>query len=106
MLKITSLGLARRSPSRSLNTSGAKAKMTDEQRRVVDCPATDRILVTAEAGTGKTYVLIARVARLIAEERLAPGTNVGILTFSRAAAREIRARASATGGDIRYLRVS
>src|SRR6476620_5169677 len=79
--------------------------MTEEQKHIINRPATDRVLVTAEAGTGKTSVLIARAARLITEEHLSPGAGIGILTFSRAAARVIRARAAAAGGDIRYLRV-
>ncbi|MFB4285927.1 UvrD-helicase domain-containing protein [Nonomuraea sp. MTCD27] len=67
------------------------AQLTEGQQQLVEEPATARILVTAPAGTGKTFSLIRRLAYLIDEEELEPA-EVLVLSFSRAAVREIRAR--------------
>src|ERR1700737_4253314 len=46
----------------------------------------------AAAGTGKTAILVQRLVRLIAEEKVAPETILCV-TFTRAAAEEIEKRA-------------
>lgn len=65
---------------------------TPEQRRVVELPFDAKTLVVADAGTGKTDILVARLAHLIDRELLAPGREVLVLSFSRAAVGEIRHR--------------
>ncbi|HIV87306.1 MAG TPA: helicase-exonuclease AddAB subunit AddA [Candidatus Pygmaiobacter gallistercoris] len=50
------------------------------------------LLVCASAGSGKTAVLVQRALRLIAGEEPVPADRLLILTFSNAAAAELRAR--------------
>ncbi|MDH2430319.1 UvrD-helicase domain-containing protein [Sphaerisporangium sp. TRM90804] len=66
-------------------------QLTEEQERLVEEPATARLLVTAAAGTGKTLSLIRRLVHLIEEEGLDPA-DLLVLSFSRAAVREVRNR--------------
>ncbi|MBX9387563.1 UvrD-helicase domain-containing protein [Streptomonospora nanhaiensis] len=79
-------------------------RLTDAQRRLVQAPADARTLVTAGPGAGKTFCLIHRITHLLEEEGLDPA-DVLVLSFSRAAVREIRDRAAeggaATDVDVR-----
>lgn len=94
-----------RSPSHiTLYESPPARQLDPEQAEVVLAPPTARILVSAEPGTGKTYVLISRLTELIARYGLSPGREVLTLSFSRAAVYEIRRRIAATGSDARYVR--
>lgn len=61
--------------------------------------------MTAGAGSGKTHTLAARVSALIAEG-VAPGSELQVLSFSRAAVDEVRRRLAAAGGDARYLSIA
>jgi DNA helicase-2/ATP-dependent DNA helicase PcrA len=65
-------------------------RLTPEQRRVVLAPD-GPLLVVAGPGAGKTTVLAARAAYLVAA-RHAPPATVLALTFTAAAARQLRAR--------------
>lgn len=78
---------------------------TDEQLRAIEA-GSGNILLSAAAGSGKTTVLVARVLRLIAEA----GADVDrmlVVTFTRAAASDMRAKLSrelnarAAAGDAR-----
>jgi UvrD-like helicase family protein len=80
--------------------------LTDEQRLIVRQLPTKRVLVTAGAGTGKTYVLIHRIQTLIEEHNLMAGHEILVLTFSRAAVREIRNRTAAGEGSIKYVQAN
>lgn len=80
------------------------SKLTDEQASVVEASPTTRIIVTAGPGTGKTHVLIARLAALVEDHGLSPGHELLVLSFSRAAVREIRTRLATAGRDVRYVR--
>ena len=71
---------------------------TDLQRAVVIAPSEQRWLISAGAGTGKTFVLAARLAALIGREGLQPGSELLCLSFSRAAVGEVRRRLAGTGG--------
>ena len=82
---------------------GGTPELTAEQRAVVELPADAMALVTAEAGTGKTHTLVRRLDRLVAEEDLSAG-EILVLTFSRAAVRELRERLSRYGDAARHVR--
>lgn len=82
---------------------GGTPALTPEQRAVVELPADALALVTAEAGTGKTHTLVRRLDRLVAEEDLSAG-EILVLTFSRAAVRELRERLSRYGDAARHVR--
>ncbi|MEU0060670.1 UvrD-helicase domain-containing protein [Streptomyces sp. NPDC006334] len=74
--------------------------LTDEQRAVVDQPWDARVLVTAGAGAGKTHTLVRRLDALCGQEdpeEALEATEILVLTFSRAAARELRERISRHG---------
>ncbi|WP_017594995.1 UvrD-helicase domain-containing protein [Nocardiopsis potens] len=78
-------------------------RLTPEQRSVVELPADACALVTAGAGAGKTHTLIRRLDLLVEEERLAPD-EILVLTFSRAAVRELRERLGAIDSAARFVR--
>ena len=78
--------------------------LTAEQRMIAGAPSRARMLVTAGPGTGKTHTLIGRLTALIEEYELAPGSELLVLSFSRAAVREIRDRVQRAQGDVRYIK--
>jgi superfamily I DNA/RNA helicase len=80
--------------------------LSTEQIDIVDLPLNDKLLVTAGPGTGKTYTLVARLAHLIQENDIAPGHELLVLSFSRAAVRELRNRCAAVGGDLSYVNIT
>ncbi len=68
-------------------------RWTEEQQRAIDARGTN-LLLSAAAGSGKTTVLVERVLQLVAE-----GADVDrmlIVTFTRAAAADMRAKLSKT----------
>ncbi|MFJ3496443.1 UvrD-helicase domain-containing protein [Streptomyces sp. NPDC086091] len=74
--------------------------LTDEQRAVVEQPWDARVLVTAGAGAGKTHTLVRRLDALCGHEdpdEALEATEILVLTFSRAAARELRERIARHG---------
>ncbi|MEU6794983.1 ATP-dependent helicase [Nonomuraea wenchangensis] len=77
--------------------------LTAEQRAVVEQPADALTLVTAQAGAGKTHTLVRRLDRLVAEEDVSAG-EILVLTFSRAAVRELKNRLSRYGEAARNVR--
>jgi hypothetical protein len=78
--------------------------LTPEQRRVAEASPSARILVTAGPGTGKTHLLITRLNVLVERWGLSPGRDLLVLSFSRAAVREIADRTAASGTDVGYVR--
>lgn len=60
------------------------------QAAVIDAPSTDRLLVDAGPGTGKTFVACSRVAALI-NDGIPPG-RILLISFTRTAIKEIRNR--------------
>lgn len=79
---------------------------TEDQEAVIGAPISARMLVVADAGTGKTAVLVARLEHLIRSEDVAPGAEVLTLCFTRDAVAEIRRRLDALGGPAAYATVS
>jgi len=71
-------------------------ELNPQQRTAATHPAEVPLLVLAGAGTGKTTTLCARVAWLLEEG--VPAERLLLLTFTRRAARELLARASALVG--------
>jgi superfamily I DNA/RNA helicase len=78
--------------------------LTDEQRAVVEAPIDSHQLVLGGAGTGKTHVLIERIGHLIEGEDVAPGSEMLVLSFTRAVVRELRGRVRMTEGQVRLVR--
>lgn len=78
--------------------------LTDDQRDVVELPWDAKALVTAGAGTGKSTVLVHRIEHLIAEEGL-EAADILVLSFSRAAVRELSERLQRVGWAARRVRV-
>jgi len=78
--------------------------LTPAQQSVAEAPADTYQLVLALPGTGKTHTLIARAAYLVEHAGLSPGGEVLILSFSRAAVGEVRARITEVGGHLAYVR--
>ncbi|XHM67557.1 UvrD-helicase domain-containing protein [Streptomyces nigra] len=81
--------------------------LTEEQRAVVEQPWDARVLVTAGAGAGKTHTLVRRLEALCGGEDLEEtleATEILVLTFSRAAARELRERIARHGERARRVR--
>ncbi len=67
-------------------------ELDDDQARIVDDNKSDNILVLAGPGSGKTKVLVHKIASLLLLEDIKPEQFL-MLTFSKAASLEFRARA-------------
>lgn len=81
--------------------------LTDEQLAVVEQPWDARVLVTAGAGAGKTHTLVRRLDALCGHEdpeQALGAAEILVLTFSRAAARELRERISRHGERAQRVR--
>ena len=76
-------------PERFMEITG---ELDIDQRRIVDDNKSDNILVLAGPGSGKTKVLVHKIASLLLLEDIKPEQFL-MLTFSKAASLEFRARA-------------
>lgn len=74
-----------------------------EQQEVAELSPDAQTLVIADPGTGKTHVLVARLVHLIDRHNLLPGSEILVLSFSRAAVREIRNRLASADTDAKYV---
>lgn len=63
---------------------------TDEQQRVL-ASETEKLIVSASAGSGKTWVLIEYITKLVIEKKV-PLRRILVLTFTKAAAGEMKQR--------------
>lgn len=70
--------------------------LNNNQKQAVNCDS-KKIAVVAAAGSGKTKVLIERIKRLV--ENLHDPTRMLVLTFTNAAAKEMKARYQAAVPD-------
>jgi hypothetical protein len=86
--------------------SAKETSLTEEQRDIVQLPWPVKALVTAGPGTGKTHAVVHRVRDLIDRQGLLPGSELLVLSFSRAAVFEIRKRLRAMGGNAAYARAA
>ena len=79
-------------------------KYSNEQLDIITGPASARLLVEAGPGTGKTEVLVARVAHLISEKHL-PASSILLMSFTRSAVTEMKSRVSnrCDGKDVAFL---
>jgi len=77
--------------------------LTQSQRKVVKQPWDARTLVTAGAGAGKTTTLTYRLEHLTGVEELEAG-EILVLSFSRAAVRELRDRVDRLAVSARRVR--
>jgi DNA helicase II / ATP-dependent DNA helicase PcrA len=75
-----------------------------DQKAVIETPVSSRLSVTAGPGTGKTRTLLARAQWLVDHEELEPGTELLVLSFSRAAVETV-ARRGFTETDLGRLPV-
>ena len=60
-----------------------------QQQALVDAPITERVIGVAGAGTGKTTTILARIRKILTDCQTG---NVLLITFTRAAANDIRKR--------------
>ncbi|MFD5113795.1 UvrD-helicase domain-containing protein [Streptomyces sp. NPDC058391] len=80
--------------------------LTKEQQAVVDQPWDTRLLITAGAGAGKTHTLVRRLDALMSgEEEALEAREILVLSFSRAAVRELRERIAMHAREARRVRV-
>lgn len=81
-------------------------QLTAEQRVVVEQSWDTRLLVTAGAGAGKTHTLVRRLDALMSDEEEAlEAREILVLSFSRAAVRELRERIAQHAREARRVRV-
>ncbi|WP_191971743.1 UvrD-helicase domain-containing protein [Streptomyces luteolifulvus] len=85
-------------------TAPSSPVLSDEQRHVVEQDVDARMLVTAGAGTGKTFCLVRRLAFLVEEEDVS-AADILVLSYSRAAVREVRERLSRAGSAAQHVDV-
>lgn len=72
---------------------------TDRQRQVIDTHGCN-LLVSAAAGSGKTAVLVERIVKMVSDaEHPADIDRLLVVTFTNAAAAEMRERISAALND-------
>ena len=79
-------------------------QLTSDQIEIARAPIGVRQLVLAGAGTGKTFTLIERVKHLVEECGVSPGSGIFILSFTRAAIKEIKDRVREAGGDVGFVK--
>src|SRR5258708_22597288 len=66
--------------------------LTPGQQEIANLSLETKCLVSGGAGTGKTLVLIHRLAKLVNADHLGPGSEVLALSFSRNSVRGIKNR--------------
>lgn len=85
-----------------MDVSGLLDRLNDAQREAVSAPPENQ-LILAGAGSGKTRVLVHRIAWLMQVEQVAPHAILAV-TFTNKAAREMRSRLEERlGGASRHL---
>lgn len=77
----------------------AKVRWTDEQQCAISAPV-GNLLVSASAGSGKTAVLVERIINRITGENHTDINKLLVVTFTKAAAAEMKQRLSARLGEM------
>jgi len=85
--------------TKTLHFSHSSVNLNAEQYRVVTSPQSENQRILASAGSGKTTTITARIAYLIEHYKLPPHRIV-LVTFSRAAANEMRNRLTKLTGPV------
>ena len=67
-------------------------QLSDEQRRVLECPADRPMAIRAGAGSGKTHVMTERVLDFIRNDNDVEAKEILVVSFSNKAADELRER--------------
>lgn len=67
-----------------------KSNPTDEQRKILE-NAKKKLIVSASAGSGKTFVVVEYLINLICDKKI-PVNRLLVLTFTKAAANEMKTR--------------
>ena len=67
-----------------------KSPFTDEQLKIIDDKG-NNLIVSAAAGSGKTTVMIERIARIIDKQKV-PITNILVVTFTNASSIDMKAK--------------
>ena len=84
--------------------ASADPTLTPAQREIAEESISTSQLVLAGAGTGKTFVLVERIEQLLLTADVAPGRELLVLSFTRAAVREVKRRLAERVGDARLVR--
>ncbi len=74
-------------------------ELSSAQKEIATAGVDNRLLVLAGPGTGKTHTLLQRLIHLVEVEGLHPRSELLVLSFSRAAVAEIRARLARLAAD-------
>ena len=78
--------------SEALNVQEAKFKDNDEQKAIYEEPLSEHhINVISGPGSGKTFILTMKVARLVIREHVSP-RNILVLAYNRAVVTELKSR--------------
>jgi hypothetical protein len=72
--------------------SSQSGELLPEKAVIVAATVDARLLVTAGPGTGKTYAVVRRIEKLVSDYGLGPGSEILLMSFSRAAVQELRTR--------------
>ena len=90
---------------RTIVTSFLLEDLTPEQHDIATAAPDSKQLVTAGPGTGKTHVLITRLAQLSETHDLGPGELL-VLSFTRSAVRVVRDRVRTAGAEVANIRAT
>ncbi len=90
-----------------IDQMNGEIKWTEEQSRIINAPPSAKVLVEAGPGTGKTAVACARVAKLLKEDEINPG-SILMISFTRTAVAEMknRIRLWADSGKVNAVNIS
>ena len=87
---------------RDVDSKGSLKSLNKEQLSAVTSDA-KHIVVTAGPGTGKTYTLVARIQRLLKDEKITPD-DITAITFTNRAADEMKERLERVEGlDVKNI---
>lgn len=78
--------------------SSAKHTWTASQNKIISSSSSERILVDAPPGAGKTAIISARIDHLINTQDVNP-SNIWLISFTRTAVREMRDRINLYSSD-------